>query len=113
MIKESNVAVMQDWFAQNLRQLSEIFQVVRFEWRLSNDPIQGKGAISLSAPLVIASITLWNKGDLAVLVLDTRSAAKDPVPLVDRQLEVAEDATLLLKSYFAQIREMANPANDS
>lgn len=100
-----------DWFASNCRLLSRSFPVLKFALMQPSDEVQGKVSIQVDAPMAGASITLWNKGDVEVLVLD--KVNKRDYSLDDRVLNPGEDVSSLLTTYSERVLALAKNATES
>jgi hypothetical protein len=55
----------------------------------------------------MATVTVWNKGDISILVL-MQQGSKDPFALLDRVLKPEEDVSLLLENQIQEILNMQN-----
>lgn len=93
---------MQAWFAANRQELSRLFsQQLNYKQHFPSDPVRGSCTIELESGDTIATITIWNKGDVCFLRL--RKGDSEPVPLDDRSRHPGENIALLLDSYLARL----------
>ena len=100
----SNAAMQAEkWYLDNADNLKGQFKKVGFRADRV-DPIRGAISIELESPTLTATITVWNKGDIAVLVL--KEGSQDPFVLADRVVSADEDIPLLLDSYIREIRQL-------
>lgn len=100
----SNAATQAEkWYLDNADNLKAQFEKVGFRADRV-DPIRGAISIELEWPTLTATITVWNKGDIAVLVL--KEGSQDPFVLADRVVSHDEDIPLLLDSYIREIRQL-------
>src|SRR5437870_1625184 len=96
------VEQVEEWFTENCKWLSEVFPVLRFHLMQAKDPVRGKVAIGVDGPVVVASITFWNKGEVDASVLEKTKQKEQS--LDDRKLTVNDDVKTLLHSYFKNIQ---------
>ena len=95
---------VEDWYRKNADSLLQRFAkvVVRSNQR---DPLRGAVIIEIEHASLVATMTVWNKGDIEVAVL-TKGAAS-PLYLDDRMLEAGEDIAFLLDGYTRKIAALA------
>jgi hypothetical protein len=96
---------VESWYGKHLDYLKTQWAALTIRSQEPADPVHGKVEIRAESSTVTASVTFWNKGDVAVIRLDlpqTRDSVMD-----DRKLSPSEDIGLLLDSYF---RALASPA---
>lgn len=100
---------VQNWFWENGRRLSQTFSITRYHTADMDDQLSGAVSIQVDAPSIAASISLWNKGNVEVLVLDKRTNKN--YAMDDRKLAANEDIKSLLDSYFGKITELMREKN--
>jgi hypothetical protein len=88
------------WYFDNADSLKRQFEKVGFRADRV-DPIRGAISIELERPTLTATITVWNKGDISVLVL--KEGSQDPFTIADRVLTPDENIPLLLDTYIREI----------
>ncbi len=91
------------WYRQSVEEQGSKFTKVEFSSNEPADPMRGSAGIGLETPTLLASITFWNKGDVAVLGLHKKS--KKDFIFDDRTLKPGENIPGLLERYFQQIIE--------
>jgi hypothetical protein len=97
----SNAAIQtEQWYKENADLLTKQFAKVGFRSD-QTDPARGGVAIELEWSTFVASITVWNKGDISVLIL--KEGSQDPFALADRLLSPEENIPLLLNGYIRDI----------
>src|SRR5260370_4679106 len=95
------VEQIEKWYSENGRRWSTHDAHSRIRLMEGADQIHGKVVIELQTPHTVATITVWNKGDVEVLGVDKKSR-KDWI-LDDRKLTAADDIAALLEGYFQEI----------
>ena len=93
------IAQVAKWHEENVERLSKHFDNMNL--RSTVDSQRGGAVIEIEAKTLVASITFWNKGDVAVLVLQRGS--QNPIDLDDRLLSPDENVGSLLDDYIRQI----------
>lgn len=97
----NNAAIQAEkWYLDNSDSLKRQFAKVGFRSD-TVDPVRGGVSIELEGSTLTSTITVWNKGDISVLVL--KEGSQDPSVLADRVLTPQEDIPLLLDSFIRDI----------
>jgi hypothetical protein len=94
---------VEEWYRKNAKRIAEHFPKAQFTEK-DKDPKRGGVLIELEAPTLIANITLWFKGDVAVEVL--KKSGGEPFYLDDRVVRPEENISLLLDGYFRAIENL-------
>ena len=76
----------------------------------SHDAGRGKVGISIETHRLLADITFWNRGQMAVLAVD--KVLRPDHTLADRDLAPGEDVASLLSRYVRQIVEQGKGTSD-
>jgi hypothetical protein len=90
------------WYAEHVDQLSAAWSRIEIGSHEPADRVRGKVLIEISSATTVATVTLWNKGEVEVIRLDL-PAKGDPLVVDDRKLSAEEDVTLLLDTHFRQL----------
>jgi hypothetical protein len=107
---DSNVQQVERWFAQTESRISELFPETHFHVLDGADRIRGKANIQINGPLVGASISFWNKGDVQALVLD--KAHGKTIAIDDRVLTMDDNISSLLRSYLEKLMSLLKDLED-
>ena len=92
------------WYRDNAQMLQKHFEHVRFRSNAS-DVEGGAVGFDFEASTLVATIALWNKGDVDVEAL--KRGSQEPVILDDRVLAPTEKIPDLLDGYIKQILALA------
>ena len=87
------------WHEENMERLSKHFEKISL--RSDIDAQQGGAVIEIEAKTFVASITFWNKGEVAVLML--KRGSQSPISLDDRALSSGESISSLLDGYIRTV----------
>ncbi len=93
---------VESWYRDNAQRFADSLNRMDI-FPNTSDPIRGGVVIEMETPALVASITFWNKGDVAVLGLHKES--KKDFIFDDRTLKPGENIPGLLERYFQQIIE--------
>jgi hypothetical protein len=93
------------WYEEHVHQLSTVWARTEIRSHEPADTVRGKVLIQVSSTTTLATVTLWNKGEVEVIRL-ALPVKGDPLVVEDRQLAGAEDVALLLDS---QLQQLAAP----
>jgi hypothetical protein len=88
------------WFEDNRAALKHHFCTIDIKQN-DTDELRGSIVVELDSPELVATITLWYKGDVAVIVL--RKGSSEPAVVDDRVLGPEENLEDLLTSYIERI----------
>jgi hypothetical protein len=94
----------EEWYRKNAEMLARHFANVEFRSNAGDAP-RGKVHFALTAETLLATVTLWNKGDVEVQVL--KKGSPDLVILHDRRLAASEYIPSLLDGYICEILALA------
>jgi hypothetical protein len=97
------IAQVTKWHEENVERLSKHFD--KMSLRSNTDSQWGGAVIEIEAGTLVASITFWNKGDVAVLAL--KRGSQNPIDLDDRVLSPNESVSFLLDGYIREILLLA------
>jgi hypothetical protein len=95
---------VEEWYRKNDERLAERFPKAQFTEK-NWDTERGGVIIEIEGPTLIATITFWFKGDVAVEVI--KKDADQPFYLDDRVLRPDENIGLLLDGYLRAIENLA------
>lgn len=99
----SHLRKVEEWYRSNVELL--VRDGARVEFHSDSDPTRGGAVIEMEYPSLLATITVWNKGDVAVAVL--LKGSPHPFYLDDRILRPEESIEALLDNYRRGIRSFA------
>ena len=94
------VQQVEKWYAEHALSLSEIAIKLRMSSIQPRDAIEGKVAIEIETPEMIASACFWNWGDVTFITVNKRSR-KEKVD--DRKLRSSDDIPSMLDDYFREV----------
>jgi hypothetical protein len=97
------ISRVEEWYAENGRRFSKLFDVFTFRLMRVMDDKHGKATIEIDGSSVGANVTFWNKGDVTVLLLNKITNKEHK--LDDRRLVPADQIESLLDSYMRRIVE--------
>ena len=103
LMNDQIISRVQEWYAKNGRRFSQLFDAFDFRLMFVADNKRGKATIEIDSSSVVASITFWNKGDVAALLFNKR-ANKEYI-LDDRKLSPSDQVELLMDSYMRRVVE--------
>jgi hypothetical protein len=92
------VQQVEQWYAVHAEELAAHW-ACRLLVSEAEDVAQGKVALECESQAQAATITLWHKGDVEVIRLDSPTNGKDPIVVDDRRLSPSEDVASLIDSY--------------
>jgi hypothetical protein len=98
------------WYRENREPLAGHFSRTRFQDKTGEDPIRGAVNIQLERSTLVATITVWGKGNLAAEAL--KAGWKGPASHEDRVLGRKEDIASMLDSCvnrFLQLTQLPSP----
>ncbi len=110
MMSELIVPQVQEWYAQNERRFAERLNKSRSSFHAPDDPMRGKIDIGIETPVVIGSVTFWNKGDVTAMALHKPSGRG--IIIDDRSLTSSDNVNVLLESYFKTFMKLENEPID-
>src|ERR1700675_4018874 len=94
------VQQVEKWSADQALCLWEIAIKIRMSSIQPRDAIEGKVAIEIETPEMIASASFWNWGDVTFITVNKRSR-KEKVD--DRKLRSSDDIPSMLDDYFREV----------
>jgi len=103
-MSDSIVAQVREWYLENYQILLALYAKVNLKVHSPEDPIRGKVAIQLDSPLVGATLSFWNKGDVMAIGIDKVKGRE--FSFDDRVMESTEQVTGLLSSYVERMKEL-------
>jgi len=101
----TNVQQLEKWYAAHEAGLARQCLVLRMNTLMPGDEMRGKGGIDVETQTTLASVTVWNQGDVEVITVN-KVTRKESI-LDDRKLTSADSIESLLNRYFQQIVEPA------
>ena len=105
------VEVVEKWYAAHQNSLTAGSQKLRIRSYKPLDMRLGKVEIGIETHRMLASISLWNKGDIAVLTVDKLNGTEHTA--ADRTLAPDEDIPSLLRRHFSEVLTLRDPQSGS
>ena len=103
-MSDNIVEQVRQWYLENHQALLDSYAYVNLNVHEPEDPLRGQIAIQLDGPLVGATLSFWNKGD--VMAIGIEKINKREFSFDDRVMERTEHVTALLNSYIARLKEL-------
>ncbi|MFZ0320987.1 MAG: hypothetical protein WAL56_17805 [Candidatus Sulfotelmatobacter sp.] len=98
---------VEEWYGEHSKALSSASIRLRIRSINPSDAKEGKAAIEIETAATLASVALWNLGDVSFTTIDKRSGRE---VVSDRRLTSGDDIPSLLDGYF---RSIINPTDSS
>ena len=103
-MSDNIIQQVKQWYWENHQVLLGTYEYVKLNVHEPEDPVRGQIAIQLDGPLVGATLSFWNKGDVMAIGID--KSTKREFSLDDRVMEKTEHVSRLLNSYIARMMEL-------
>jgi hypothetical protein len=91
---------VEKWYAEHSEWLTDMSTKLRVRSIEPSDAIEGKVAIEMETPEMLASVAFWNPGDVSFITVNKQSG-KEKVD--DRKLRSSDDIPSMLDDYFREV----------
>jgi hypothetical protein len=96
---------VEQWYRGNRKRIAQHFSKTEFTDETDWDALRGGVHMELEGSTLVATITVWNKGDICAEALKIRG--KEIVHVEDRVLNQNEDIAALLDSILERFSQLA------
>jgi hypothetical protein len=103
-MSDTIVEHVRGWYRENHQALLGSYEYVTLNVHEPEDHVRGQIAIQLDGPLVGATLSFWNNGDVMAIGIDKIN--KREFSFDDRVMDRTEHVTALLNSYIARMMDL-------